>query len=364
MILLALLSVLGQESAIPYAESIGDRARLLSVTVAHDALVEDESLLDQHRGIAEFLKNRPLLDLSEQAYQDHLRSPIFGPLAAAFEEALMQDAAARARYDRYYEALARDQNLSARVDALKRIEIREGRSDASFAAAMIYLKTHPADAATFLDRPLRLIPTPEALYDLRGRFRRDRSLREELKAAFDDLDREAAAHEYVFPWWRSAYEDETEVGRASRALDQHLGRNPQRYWVVHRRNEAWAVEPHARRWLWHFYGTLRRNDSLRDTYLVFLASLRDVPVLREALEDRWRKEFGAPAKWPPADDPPELARWKAMDRERVERPKRPVRLKREEQLPARPVRPDRSGLSVPKRPDRPVPVEPLEPQAE
>ena len=361
MIVTLLLSVMGQISVIPYAELIEDSARLIRFGVAHDALLADAPLLEQHRGLVAFFETHSSLDLAERAYRDHLRSPAFGPLVAAFEETLLDDATARDRYDAYYDAIARDKNLSARVDALQRIELRERRNDASFTEAMIYLKMHPIEAATFLERPTRLIPTPEALYDLRDRFRRDTDLREELREAFENLDREAGAHAYVFPWWQRSYDETTDLGQASRALAQHLGRNAQRYWIARRRDEAWAALPHARSWLWNLNGAIRRNDALRGTYLDFVGSLRDLPDLNDALEKRWEEDFGPPPKWPPAGDPPELEPWKALSRVPVERPERPTDLNRDDLMPARPTRPDRSGLTTPTRPQRPTRAEPVNP---
>lgn len=360
MILIILTALFAQEIKVPYAGLIENRARLLSFTLALDALEKDPPLLDRHRGLSRYLETHPAIALTETAYQEQLRLPTFRRATGAVEQALHQDAKARARFDEYYAALARSDTLTSKVDALKRIELRGGRRGSSFASAMIYLKRHPDDAMIFLDNPLHLLPTPEALYELRNRFRSDRDMRAKLKEAFRELDQDAAAHQYVFPWWKIAFDETGEVGAAYLGLNAHLSRYPQRFWVWQRRNAAWMSDPQAQSWLWHFYGQVRRDDSLRDTYFEFMAALRENPELKNTLEGGWDDSHGPPQAWPPEDRPPELPPMVDSGEGQVDLPERPARPSREDMLPKRPSMP-RGGIRAPERPARPTPPTPKVP---
>lgn len=360
MILVLLTALLAQEPQIPFADLIRDSSRLLNFTVALDALEEDPVLLDRHRGLSRYLETHPAMALTETAYREQLRLPSFRRLTGALEEALDQDAGARTRFDEYYTALERSDALTSKVDTFKRIELREGRRDSSFAAAMVYLKRHPDDAMIFLANPLRLLPTPEALYPLRNRFRNDRDVQTTLQEAFWELDQDAAVHQYVFPWWETAFDDSGEVGAAFLGLDAYLSRYPRRFWVWQRRNTAWAAAPQAQSWLWHSYGQIRRNDSLRDTYFEFVATLDEHPELKDTLEDSWNEDHGAPQEWPPKDRAPELPPLVDSGEGQIDFPERPARPSRGDMLPERPKAP-RSGIRVPERPTRPTPARPKEP---
>ena len=361
MTILLLLTALAQVPDIPYSGFFEDTARLLRFTAALDGLEEDPSLLERHRGLSAFLEGQSSIASAENAYREHLRLPTFRRLAGAFEEALHEDAIAHERIDEYYSAFARDQALDSKIDALLRIELREGRRDSAFAAAVAYLKSHPEEAATFLDNPQRLIPTPDALYPLRNRFRNDRELHADLSHAFEELDRDAAVHQYVLPWWKIAFSPEGEFGAAYLALESHLRRTPQRYWVWHRRNAAWAAEARAREWLRHFYGQIRRNDALRDTYFEFSALLRERPALGDAMESAWEEKFGPKPAWPPEGWPPELPPRADSDEWSVESPEPPLRPSREAITPQRPRVPRRE-IDVPSRPVRPTPSKPYAPR--
>lgn len=361
MTLLLLLTSLVQVPGIPFADFIGDSARLLRFTAALDALEEDPALLDSHRGLSAYLAEQTSIGLTETAYQEHLRIPTFRRAANAFEEALHEDSTAQRRFDEYYSALARDNALASRVDALLRIEVREGRRDSIFAEAMGYLKSHADEAMTFLDKPRRLIPTPDELYALRNRLRNDRELQAELKSAFEELDRDASAHQYVLPWWKTAYTSEGEAWPALLSLESHLRRSPRRYWVWHRRNTAWAADPRAQSWLRHFYGQIRRNEALRDTYFEISAMLQEQPDLRDALESAWEENKGSAPRWPPAGWAPKLPALADSDSWSPGLPELPARPSRETITPQRPRVP-RSGIEVPTRPQRPTPADPKKPQ--
>lgn len=361
MILVLLTALFAQELQIPYADLIEDRSRLLRFTLALDALEEDLSLLDLHRGLSSYLETHPALALTEIAYQEQLRSPAFRRLTGTLEEALPRDAGARTLFEEYYTALARSDALTSRVDALKRIEMREGRRDSSFAAAMVYLRRHPDDARVFLANPLRLLPTPEALYTLRNRFRNDRDVQTRLKEAFWELDQDAAVHQYVLPWWEIAFDESGEVGAAYLGLNAYLSRYPQRIaWLWQRRNTAWTADSQAQSWLWHFYGQIRRNDSLRDTYFEFVAVLLENPELKDTLEGGWDEDHGAPQAWPPKDRAPELPPLADSGEGQIALPEQPARPSRVDILPKRPHVP-RSGIRIPERPAPPTPPKPKEP---
>ena len=81
------------------------------------------------------------------------------------------------------------------------------------------------------------------------------------------------------------------------ALRAALSTFPQRFWVWHRRHAAWSAEPEIKSRLWHFYGRIRRNAALRDTYFEFLETLREYPALTEAVERKWNEDYGHDAKF-------------------------------------------------------------------
>ena len=363
MIVIVLTALFAQEVEIPYMDLLQDSARLLNFTVALSALEEEPSLLDLHRGLSAYLDEHPALALTERAYRQHLRSPTFRRVSGAFEEALHQDESARTRFDAYYGALASSGTLNAKVDALYRIEMREGRRDSWFPAAMAYLRSHPEEALIFLDNPRRLLPTPGDLYALRTRFRNDRDLQAQLNEAFQELDQEAAAHQYVLPWWEEAFDASGAAGTAYLALSASFSRFPQRFWVWHRRHAAWSAQPVIESWLWHFYGRIRRNAALRDTYFDFLEILRENPALSGALEGKWNEVHGAPPTWPPEGPAPELPALADSLEGDVNRPNRPERPSRDTIVPRRPTVP-RSQIQVPERPVPPTPARPDTPVRE
>ena len=357
MMLVLLTALFAQELEVPYMGLIQDSARLLNFTRALSALEEEPSLLDLHRGLSAYLDEHPAMALTERAYQQNLRLPTFRRVSGSFEEALHEDETARARFEAYYAALAKSSALNSNVDALYRIEMREGRRDSSFPAAMAYLRSHPEAAQIFLDNPRRLLPTPGELYTLRNRFRNDREFHAQLKEAFLDIDQDAAAHQYVYPWWEEAFDTSGDVGAAHLALNTSLRAFPQRFWVWHRRHAAWSAEPEIDSWLWHFYGRIRRSAPLRDTYFDFLETLHEYPVLSGAVEGKWNEDHGAPPTWPPEGPMPDLLPLADSDEGDVDRPKRPSRPSRDADGPRRPTVP-RSQIRLPERPVPPTPAKP------
>lgn len=354
MTLVLLIALFAQEPELPYAALIEDSARLLNFTTALNALEEEPSLLELHRGLVEYLDEHPAMALTERAYQQHLRFSTFRGVSGSFEEALHKNETARARFDAYYGALASSSTLNSKVDALYRIEMREGRRDSWFPTAIAYLRSHPEEALVFLDNPRRLLPTPDDLYALRNRFRNDAELQAQLGKAFQELDQDTAVHQYVLPWWKEAYDTSGAVGTAYLALSASLSTFPQRFWVWHRRHAAWSTEPEIESWLWHFYGRIRRNAALRGTYFDFLETLREYPLLTETVWRRWNEDHGPPPAWPPDGPTPELSLPADSLVGDVNQPDRPSG---DGNVLRRPTVP-RSQLRVPERPVPPTPAKP------
>ena len=354
MIALALLLSIGQ---LPYADLIEDSAKIIAFQAAHSALTDDPELLEQHRGFHAFLANHPALAAAEEAFQEQLRLPTFRSHIAAFDEALRDDPALQRRFQDYYDALDADSAFLAEVDALYRLELQTEYSDSDLRAAFAYLKAHPDEALSFLENPRQALPTPEALYPLRNRFRADSALQDKLRDAYIALDRHALAHASAYPWWRVAHGEPEATTEPLRALHAYFHRFPQRFWIWHRRALAWTSYPRERDWLTHFYARIRRSAGLRDSYFEFLAALRDDPALDELVEETWSNDHSAPA-WPPEASPPDLTPLN-----------RPSSASTPPPQPARPgvSRPERpsaetSSIEVPDPPGRPSRPEPSTPQ--
>jgi len=362
MSLLLLLTSFAQTPDLPFSDFVEDSARLLRFTTALNALEEDPPLLELHRGLSEYLSSHTPIGLTETAYQHQLRILSYKRLADAFEEALHEDSEMQQRFNEFYGALSYDNTLNARYDELLHIELREGRRNPVFSRAIAYLKSHPDEAATFLENPGRLIPTPDELYKLRSQFRSDRELQGELKNAFDQLNRGAAFHYSLLPWWQTAYNADGGSNPALIALELYLRRYPQRYWVWHRHNTEWSADPRAKSWMQHLYGQIRRDAGLRDTYFEFSIMLRERPDMRQAVEKSWENKMGPISPWPPAGWPPELPPFSDTGAWSVDLPEQPTRPSREAILPDRPRTP-RAGIKVPARPQRPAPVKPEKPQS-
>ncbi len=342
MILAALFIGLGQLRTELLSEVVETRREQQRFTRAYETLTEDPTLAHADRGFESFIQARPELALAEHAYQDLLLLPSFRNRVGAFEEALRADEAG-SLFQRYYAALARDAEARLAVEDLIRIELREGAADEDLAAGLAYLKGHPAEALEFLAHPARLVPTPQALWPLRNRFRRDEALREDLLEVFNTLDRTPAAHAAVYPWWAAGYDEGQETGEAYRALEEYLMRFPSRLWTWHRRNLAWAEEPAA--WPW-------RDEGLADAYFTYVNVLRDEPAFAEDTGEALREAHGAAPPWPPAGNPPELPPWPPSDDEIAE-PERPDRPKPDAPVEPRVPKPEIGSLRQPDRPDPP-----------
>lgn len=354
MIVAAFVVSMGQLRTELLSGVMESRREQQAFTRVHGALMDNAELADLHRGFEAFLDARPEVGLGERAYQELLLLPSFRDRVDAFEEKLRAKKQS-GLFRRYYRALGKDPDARSAVEALMRLEVREGARDVGLRDALAYLKGHPSTALDFLAHPNRLVPTPEALWPLRNRLRRDDALRKELLQLFTELDRSPAAHGAVYPWWEAAYLEEDETSEADetyRALEDYLVRFPSRLWTWHRRNLVWSDYRGAEEWRDYWYGRIRRDENLGGAYFTYVNALRDEPALEESVEDTLLEAHGLAPAWPPAAPPPDLPPWPSPD-EAIAEPERPRRPD-----PPRPERPnvpepDRGRLPRPGTPDQP-----------
>ena len=210
----------------------------------------------------------------------------------------------------------------------------------------------PGEAVTFLDNPRRLIPTPGELYSLRNQFRSDRDLQPELKQLYIDIDNKPGAHSHAFPWWKTALSNDGDVASAYRALNDYLHRFPRRAGVWNRRNVAWAAEVHAKLWVDHFHGQIRRSDTLRNSYFNFLNVVRAEPTLNARVEAAWLARHGKASSWPPDSEPTKLPAY-APGLQLLRSPSEPQIPTRESIMPQSPSPPSGQTVPAPKRPTAP-----------
>jgi len=172
-----------------------------------NALQSDTGLANHHRGYLAYLEAHPEFAAAEDVYSDLTTLSGFRGVVWAFDEALQRAPGQQDRYDRFCAALVKHEGVRTAVEALQDLEYRERILRRDGSAGLRYLRARPDEAIRFLERPRRLLPVPEPLRPLRSALDRDRDLRDELLARFRALDRHAAAHADVFPWWRTPGED-------------------------------------------------------------------------------------------------------------------------------------------------------------
>ncbi|NIA13795.1 MAG: hypothetical protein GWP08_06905 [Nitrospiraceae bacterium] len=266
----------------------------------------DAELVAHHRGYLAYLDAHPEAASAEEAHSDLTTTTGYRGAVWGFDAALWNNPAVQDRFDAYFERLATDAGLRRKVGALYRVEFGDPKLRRNHGGAMAYLRAHPAQALRFLDHPSRLRPTPDSLRGLYGYLSNHDSVREELRACFEQLDQEAAAHVDVYSWWALLAPGKGETAERYEALTAHFARYPHHFWVWHRRNTALARDPSGRDWIRYWNRRVRHATGLGARYAKYLKVLRRRPELRRAAETEWQREHGGAPSWPPATPVPEL----------------------------------------------------------
>lgn len=274
-----------------------DKALIDAVWAALQARPEQAR---QHRGFCAYLETHADIASAEEACENLRLLQAFRVPADAFEEVLIAHEDTRRAWDRYNEALARNDVLRAAEDTWYRAVLSVDTVRRDGGAAVFYLQTHTEDALRFLENPARLVPTPEVLYPLRAFFATHPRVREEWRDALRALDQRAAAHDSVFEWWKRCPPE-------YRELFEYLAGHPSAFWVWRRHDLAWAADPHARDWARYWRGCVRRDTALAGDYDAYMLFLRGHPEWQRAATAAWEKTLGVSAAWPPEGEPPVLA---------------------------------------------------------
>ena len=305
--MIALLFMLAAAPAAADPGAFADLTEPVLLDTVWRGLNLDAELVAHHRGYLAYLDAHPETASAEQAHSDLTTTAGYREAVRGFDDALWRNPAAQERFDAYFERLATDEGLRRAVDALYRVEFRDPRLRRDHTIAMAYLRAHPIQAVRFLDHPSRLRPTPEPLLRLHEYLGNHGALRKELRACFERLDQEAAAHADVYPWWASLTADEAEgVAEDNEVLAAHFARFPHHFWVWHRRNTALARDPSGRDWIRCWHRSVRYATDLGARYAKYLKAIRSRPELRRAAETEWQDAHGDAPPWPPTTPVPNL----------------------------------------------------------
>jgi len=321
------------------------------------ALNADPGLVRHHRGYLAYLDTHPGVASSEEAYGDLAALSGFRQVAGQFDEALNREPDMQRLFDRFIEAVAQNDALRHSVDSILRLAFGQGGLLKKEPEAFAYLLGHPGQALEFLEEPSRLRASPAELEPLVVYFKERPEIRERLLGHLENLHEQAAAHTYVFPWWRAVADSTKESGRAYARLVEQLADHPPRFWVWYRRAIALAAAPRARDWIQYWGRRVRRDPILARDYRAYLRVLRDHPELKRAAFDAWDQDLGAIPPWPPQDEPPKIAPLK----------RKPERITREDLMPEsprRPAKPAKPSVRMPAMPERPErPLKPTKPES-
>lgn len=279
------------------ALSIDDKTLLDSVWAVLQA---NTNYARQHRGYLAFLDTHADIASAEETYSGLPRLRAFRAESEAFDEAVLMRKDVRDAWDRYNEALVRNDALRAAEDSWYRAVLNVEAVRTGGCTAVFWLQANVADALRFIENPARLIPLPESLYPLRTYFTTHPRVRDEWRDTLRALDERAAAHDTVFAWWKACPPE-------YRELVECLARRPSEFWSWRRHALAWAAEPRARDWARYWRGCVRRNPVLTDRYTGYVLFLREHPAWQRAADQAWATKLGATPAWPPDGEPPGLA---------------------------------------------------------
>jgi tetratricopeptide (TPR) repeat protein len=315
--------------------------RAVADNTAEAMLGEDADLLRHHRGYLAWMADHPEAAAREEAYLGLMTVRAFRDVLIPFDEALVASPVAARAFDTFYTHLSENPDARDRVERLARVAMSAPESIPGRQTAMTWMQANPDEARRFLQDPVLLTPTPEALAPLRNVMREYPDWWSLLQDAFAEVEAAPEMYDRILPWWRRALELDAEQAEAHGRLAVHLARYPNRFWVWHRREVTLAQDAQARNWIRYWHRLLRRSDVDLPAYYRAVRSWVSGGVPPE--------EAGDP--WPPKADPPALSTYKVtapVNDDHPERPARP-RLTRPEMK-----RPERPGIAYPTRPEGPA----------
>ncbi len=337
-----------QTSAQPPASSpVEEKLRSL--------LEGNPELLSLNQAFQTFLRSQGDFGAVEKTYMDMAVLPSFRDAAASFEESLSEDPPAWKRFLRYNAFLGSNPKAREEVDTLLRLEMNRPGLRRELGPALAYLRGHPDDAVLFSRNPALLAQIPDDLHALRNRFRTDPGLQQGIHDSFKTLAEMPEARSEIFPWWETAYADESDLKSATRGLDEYLLQNPAFLWNLRSRNAQWASQPDAFAWTQYLHGAVRREPKLAQPFYEALGVMRgNSSELPGTGQDPPTRAIGLSANlpsWPPPEQPPKLTPKLTAQGPptsgSIRRPTRPT-------LRGRPTRPQGSQGSRPTPPKRPT----------
>lgn len=368
-VLLVVVCAVAAEAA-PGTDARSGSAQADLLQQVESALKAEPALWRHHCGYLAYLVQHPELAPHENVFSDLCTLTPFRQAVGDFDEALARDAASQSLFDRYYEALAKDDNLRLQMDALFRLELSPGHDRAVAPPLVEYFRREPDNAIFLLQsssRPSKSgLPSElrRALPYLKGKP----ELQQRLLHRFVSLRGTPLADTQVFPWWQAIAGGDSETAKAYNRLETYLTEHPNQFWIWHRREIALASNPHVRDWVRYWRRAVRRDPVLAVGYDTYLRRLRETPeLLRQTLQGTAQDKETC-STWPPSQEqPPPLApldgtsgtpRWLlkedlkpvAPEKPAIARPSRPA-------MPRMPNRPQK----LPKPKDSPLPDSPANP---
>ncbi len=326
------------------------------ITAAFEATPE---LRRHHDGYLGYLKAHPDMQRAEEAWNELAIQTRFAQRSSAFDEALRGDVELERLFDGFYDQLARDGDLRAAVEGLRRTELGQKRWADTLVPALGYLRAHPDTALRFLERPGSVVPTPEPLYAIRDWVRDHPENAEALRVQLGQLAGQAGSHTRAFPWWQGMSEASAGKQATYARLSEHFMAHSSHFWVFHQRYLALAQDAQARNWIRYWHRRVRREPALARRYYPYLQHLRNEPEPNVA-----RDNEDTASTWPPKQAPPLLSALtiqgvhvpeKEHYMPRINRPAKPLVAR-----PAMPLRPAKPAR--PANPERPSsPESPREP---
>lgn len=310
-----------------------------------NALNADPGLIKHHRGFLAYVTSHPELAKALEASGPLERHPVLRGLTAGFHDSLEQDEQAQQLFEKFYAALAADEQLRRGVDALYRVELSAGLR--SLTSALIKLNGDPDTALRFLSNPAK--SAPAGFHAFRMAFKKDAGLRDELSHALTALHEMPAAHSAVFPWWRRMSESNDAVSRSWLDLMAELAKQPHRFWVWHTAQIELAKDIPAWRWIRYWQRRVQRDPVLSVRYHAYLDIIGRWPDYAKAAADAWQEQLGPAPQWPPESAPPKPpAAPPRRSPFKVEMPSRPEVQKPVPHMPDMPRMP-----AMPVKPDKP-----------
>lgn len=272
-------------------------------------------LAEIHRGYLAYLDAHPALAEAEARVNALRLEDAFARAVSAFEEWLLGERGAFARYVVFLEGVSRNGDLP---DALGVIENFRAGMRGLRATSPYGLELNAEAALSFLRDPQNLTAIPPEFVPYVARLQRDAALRDRLMRALESVDRATAHTPEIAAWWLGFVSMGT-VPEAVSEFDGYLRAQEDVGGLWRERIAAFDGDENALAWVTYWHGRVRREPRLARDYYTYLEWLRRQGDRADAMAD-------VGASWPPERKPPalELLEDGAGARPTLRKPKAPA----------------------------------------